>query len=85
MKYILEYRLKVSAMLKDHDAARTAFNSETLFLEENINKKCSDKSFVSFIVGSILTTMIFSGIFYYIKKHDTNNNILDTIEKTIKG
>jgi len=84
MKHILEYRLRISSMLKDHDEARTAFNKETLFIEEEVNRQCSNKSFVSFLVGAILTTLVCSGVFYYIKKNSVNN-ILYTIEQAIKG
>ena len=84
MDDLTEYRLRISAMLKNHDDARTAFNRETINMQKKIDRKCSDKCFLSFLTGAILTTIICSSVFYYVKKN-SDNNILYTIEKAIKG
>ena len=81
---ILKYRTRISALLKDNDKVRTAFNKETIDLENYINKSTGNKCFYAFLSGVIISAIMFGGAFYYIKTN-SNNALLTRLEKTIKG
>lgn len=71
-------------LLENHDEVRTVFMQEAQNLERYINYETSKKCFNAFLLGALLSTIIFGGVFYYLKKGQ-ENNILDTIELAMKG
>ena len=65
---ILKYVSKVSALLRDNDEARVAFERETKNLEEYLKKDTSNKCFYAALVGVLVSTFIYGGVFYYANK-----------------
>ena len=83
IRFILPYRTRIGALLKDHDEARTIFNSETTTLEKQVNKHTSDKCFMAFLVGVVISMSIFGGLFYYM--YEDKNHGLTLIENAIRS
>jgi len=83
IRFVLPYRTKIGALLKDHDKARTMFNSETITLEKQVNKHTSDKCFMAFLVGVVISMSIFGGLFYYM--YNENSHGLTLIENAIRS
>ena len=83
IRFILPYRTRIGALLKDHDEARTIFNSETTTLEKKVNKHTTDRCFMSFLAGVVISMAIFGGLFYYM--YNENSHGLTLIENAIRS
>lgn len=64
---ILRFKTRVGALFNSEahiDDIRTAFEAETKTLEEDVNKDISNKCTYSFLVGALITAIIFGGSLY---------------------
>ena len=81
---ILKYLTRTATLLKDHDEIRTAFERETKNLDIWIEEQISQRCFISFIAGIVITTIIFAGVFIIINK-SSNANFLNGLYSQIGG
>ena len=85
IKFILPFRTKIGAMLvkKGLDNEATAFSRECLDLEKKVNKHTTDRCFMSFLAGVVISMAIFGGLFYYM--YNENSHGLTLIENAIRS
>ena len=65
---MMDFRLRINAILRDDDKARTVFNKEIDFVIEEETRKNSSKCFYTFIAGTLLSIAIFTAMFLHINE-----------------
>jgi len=84
LKYILPFKARVGALLGDNDKARTAFNVESIKLEENINKHVWNRVFYAMLFSAFVTSVIMASCIYIVQKANASD-FMSQIETAIKA
>jgi len=64
---LLDVEVKIGAILKNNDKARTAFNQQMAIIKNQWDNEISNKCTLAFLVGAVVSACIYGVIFYQMK------------------